>query len=355
MHGMLERICQRLEIDPPDALRSHREALNDGGQTASHDYDPDDEGVCELSPPVSPSVVKAPIDSYLTGVQETSPYAQSGPAQSSPHKARRNTFGTADMITKGKISLDSAEALVHYYLTHLDPFLYSIASSYKGIEDVRRASPALLAAMCTVSAFQKAENRDLFDICNREYRQLVSTALFEKRDVEHIRALCVGSFWLPNASRILNGDAIRRSADCRLHCHFHELAEHTTAPSTAATPVVNDKAADRVRLWYLLFVCDQQISILHNRDCVMHPENDVIEGRESLLATNKPSNENVRLVSQVSLLVIMGQIRDVFGSEQPRPVPKALSVQLAHFTRELDQWFARFHPIFGQYQNVPLL
>jgi hypothetical protein len=32
--------------------------------------------------------------------------------------------------------------------------------------------------------------------CNREFRSLVAKSTFEKRDVDHIRALCITSFWL---------------------------------------------------------------------------------------------------------------------------------------------------------------
>ncbi|KAI7550766.1 hypothetical protein KC331_g2971 [Hortaea werneckii] len=312
-------------------------------QAAQNDYEQDDDGVCELSPPASPSAAKAPIDSYLTSLQETSP------AGTSPQKARRNTLAPADMITKGVVSLESANALIEYYLHHLDRFLYSLAGQYKSLDDVRRASPALLAAMCTVAAFQKPESSGLFDICNREYRHLISTAMFEKRNKDFIRALCIGSFWLPNSSRILASDAIRRSADCRLSRSYHQLRNEQAkvgAMTNAISDTTNNEAADRVRLWYLLFVSDQQLSILHNRDCIMHADKDIIEGRDLLLYASKPSNDDVRLISQVSLLVIMGQIKAVFSSDEMTPVPKMLAVQLNHFSRELDQWYDRFSPLF---------
>lgn len=335
-------MCQRLDLEAPEPLQSRRDAHSSVLQPSDGEYDNEDNGVCELSPPTSPSAVKAPIDSYLTSLQDTSPNG------TSPHKTRRDTLGSGDLISKGKVTLESADLLVQYYLNHLDRFLYSIAGRYKGLEDVRKASPTLLAAMCTVSAFQRSESRELFDICNREYRQLVSTALFEKRNVEFIRALCIGSFWLPNASRILSGDAIRRSADCRLHRNFHRLAGQMARLSAPDSEQATTDAVDRVRLWYLLFVCDQQLAILHNRDCVMHPEKENIEGRDLLLSQAKPSNEDVRLVSQVSLLVIMGQIKSVLGSDEMTPVPKPLAVQLNHFSRELDQWYSRFSPLFGK-------
>ncbi|KAI7570667.1 cytochrome b2 [Hortaea werneckii] len=343
VHDTLERICQHLGIRNPDPVVSYPNTTGNEAQAPQNDYEQEDDGVCELSPPASPSAAKAPIDSYLTSLQETSP------AGTSPQKGRRNTLAPADMITKGVISLESANALIEYYLRHLDRFLYSLAGHYKCLDDVRRASPALLAAMCTVAAFQKPESSGLFDICNREYRHLVSTAMFEKRNQEFIRALCIGSFWLPNSSRILASDAIRRSADCRLPRSYHQLSNErakVTTMTNAISDTTNHEATDRVRLCYLLFVSDQQLSILHNRDCIMHADKDIIEGRDLLISLSKPSNDDVRLISQVSLLVIMGQVKAVFSSDEMTPVPKMLAVQLNHFSRELDQWYDRFSPLF---------
>ena len=87
----------------------------------------------------------------------------------------------------------------------------------------------------------------------------------------------------------------------------------------------------------------------------MHADKDIIEGRDLLLSASKPTNDDVRLISQVSLLVIMGQIKAVFSSDEMTPVTKMLAVQLNHFSRELDQWHDRFSPLFGMSKQSPLL
>lgn len=249
------------------------------------------------------------------------------------------------MITKGLISPDTAGTLVHRYLTTLDPFLYGIASHLKDLDSVRKASPTLLAAICAVAALHKVEDKDVFEICNKEYRHLVASSLFEKRNLEYLRALCIGSFWLLNASRILSSDAVRRAADVRLHRHFYRLTDTTSAKTSEQQFEVRD----RVRLWYLLFICDQHLSILHNRDCLTRQEQDIIEQRDNFLVGDNVARQDVRIISQVSLLRVMGQIRDVFGAETTTPLPKAMAVQLTHFLRELDQWYAQFLPLFGEY------
>lgn len=365
----LELLCGKLGVEPPKPLLSV-EAGRANGQTrlpAEGPYDDTGEyepGVYELSPPASPSTIQAPIDPYLSSGHPDQDGHPIIAGSVSPEDGRRRACERPDLVTKGIISHERAESLVQRYLLHLDRFLYGIASQYRDAQDVRKASPTLLAAMCTVSAFQDVENKDLFDVCYKEYRHLVSANLFEKRGVEYIRALCIGSFWLLDASRILLSDAIRRAADTRLHRHLHRLNDQPKPAISSTSPICpsdtrdgglvgkpKDDTRDKLRLWYLLFVSDRHLSILHNRDALIRQEKDAIENRDSFLAnddTGPAPNSDIRLISQVSLLVIMGQIRDVLGCERARPLPKTSVVHFSHFNHELDQWFERYSPSFGK-------
>ena len=242
---------------------------------------------------------------------------------SSPAVARRRTTDPPNLVSKGILKAETASVLVQRYLSNLDPFIYGLASRYRDFNDVAKTSPILLAAICAVTAFNDPEHNDVFDNCNREYRSLVSDSLFEKKYPQHIRALCIGSFWLPNASRILLSDALRRAADNRLPYRFNKLlhAEDDTSPSDGLRSSVEDMR-DQARLWYALFISDQHSSILHNRDCIIRREMDILEARETFLNMEGATNQDVRLMSQVELLLIMGHIRDAFGSEVVRPVAK---------------------------------
>lgn len=342
IHATLGRLCQHLALEAPPDLETKNEAsIEDRAPAVPGEDDFDDDGeLCELSPPASPSALQAPIDTFLENAN-----TDATPDGTSPRLQRRKTLDRSDIITKGLVSLETAENLVHRYLTTLDPFLYGITSHHKDIESIRRASPTLLAAICTVAALHSFEDKDKFEICNKEYRHLVASSLFEKRNMDFIRALCIGSFWLLNASRILSSDAVRRAADVRLHRHFNRVTE----PASTDTPEQTFEARDRVRLWYLLFICDQHLSILHNRDCLTRQEQDIIERRESFLVGNAVAKQDVRIISQVSLLRTMGQIRDAFGAETAKPLSKAMAIQLTHFLRELDQWYSQFLPLFGKY------
>jgi len=341
VHATLERLCQQLAFDAPPPLLSKSEI--DGVHATQIDSDPGEDGACELSPPTSPSTVQAPMDTYLGTA------APEGPATgSSPRHQRRKPGERSDLVSKGLVTLESAESLVQRYLGRLDHFLYGICGHHQDIHALRAASPTLFAAVCTVSAYHDSENRELFEVCNREYRHLVSSSMFEKRDVEYLRALSVGSFWLPDASRILSSDAIRRAADARLNRHFARLGDLDEA-SIASKNSADDLTdlRDRIRLWYLLFICDQHLSVLHNRDCLLRHEQDTVADIDTFLASPGRTSQDIRIASQVSLLAIMGQIRDVFASERMTSLPKTLAVQFTHFSRELDRWFAKFSPMFG--------
>lgn len=338
IHAVLGRVCESLSLEAPQLMASASEPV-EPQNTLPMIPEPGEEEYCELSPPASPSDVHAPIDTIL-GNSKTD--ASPG---NSPNFGRRRGTGGSDLITKRLITVETANRLSHHYLTHLDPFLYGIVSHHRNAEAIREASPALLAVVCAVAALHVDGDREAFEICNREFRNLVSSSLFEKRDVEHIRALCIGSFWMMNASRILSSDAIRRAADVRLYHHFYRLS---TIPNSS--PIEEQTAhRDRIRLWYLLFISDQHQAILHNRDPLMRQESDFSEQMDWFLASGGMTSQDARIVSQASLLHIMSQIRDVFGADARKPLAKSMGIQFNHFTRELDQWYSHHSVIFGKH------
>ena len=321
------------------------------GHAPVSDTDNQQEDACELSPPTSPSAVQAPIDTFL---EITRPSPSSA---DTPQTARqRRSIPQQDLVTKNIITIEVAERLVDRYFSRLDHFLYGIGSRYSDVQGLRQASPILFAAICTVSALHDPKDQTLYEVCNREYRRLVSRSMFEKRDVEYLRALCIGSFWLSDASRILSSDAIRRAADLRLHRHFHDLVGgiggNPNGLATMDSSFSEADSRDRTRLWYLLFVCDQHLSILHNRDPLLRHEKDILTNWELYLDSEGSNDSDIRIMSQVSLLLIMSQVRDTLGSERPEQVPRTLVGQLNHFSRQLDKWFAKFNSLFSEFEMI---
>ncbi|CAG7950872.1 unnamed protein product [Penicillium salamii] len=353
IHETLDNICQHLNLPRPKALLSSGEATETDDKTgANDDLDRDNEDLdgCEISPPDTPSAVQAPIDTYLDIAKLGSP----GSSENTPPSTTKHRHHSApqDLISKGVISIAVAEKLIERYFARLDPYLYGICSGYQSLQQIRATSPVLLAAICTVSALQDPEGQRTYEACNREFRRLVSRSLFEKHDLEHVRALCISSFWLSDASRILSSDAIRRAADMRLHRSFEHLSvpmdPRLVAGSHAAPQSFHDTGAlqDRVRLWYLTFISDQHLSILHNRDPLLRSDKEIALSWETFLAREDTTDCDVRIISQVALLVIMSQVRDLLGSDQGTRVPQSLSNQIIHYSRQLDRWFTKFSSIF---------
>ncbi|KAE8382748.1 hypothetical protein BDV26DRAFT_288305 [Aspergillus bertholletiae] len=341
LHETVGIICQHLE------LGGLRPLVIDHGNTregilGSGEPDREQSEGCEVSPPDSPSAVQAPIDTFLDIAKLGSPKSVASPPG---RRASRATHGH-DLVTKGIVSLAVAEQLLHRYFSRLDHYLYGICCERYDIQQLRTTSPVLLAAICTVSALHDPEDQKYYAVCNKEFRSLVMQSMFEKHDIEYLRALCIASFWLADASRILCSDAIRRAADIRLHRSFDYLigarGPESCSPSSA-NPIA---AVDRVRLWYLLFVCDQHLSILHNRDSLLRSDKDIAVGWEAYLHRPERTESEVRILSQVSLLLIMGEVRDVLGSDNETQLPPTLTHHITNYSRQLDKWFSKFSALF---------
>jgi hypothetical protein len=111
-----------------------------------------------------------------------------------------------------------------------------------------------------------------------------------------------------------------------------------TSPSDQQDGLVS---MDRTRLWYLLYICDQHLSILYNR-APMIREEETILGWKAYLESSNSTDSDTRISSQVALLVIMSQIRDLFGTDTSQPIPKAFASHILSFSQQLDRWLAQW-------------
>ena len=347
MHHTLEQVCRHLHLDPPKSLLSTTTSslrLPEDASAAQSENGRDD-NACEVSPPSSPSGVPAPIDIFLEVAKLSSP----GSADMTGSLTSKRPSTQHDLVGKRIISASTAEGLVSRYFNRLDHYLYGIASMYSDMTSVREASPVLFAAICTVSALHEpGPEQTLFDSCNREFRRLVSRSLFDKCNLEYMRALCIASFWLSDASRIFSSDAVRRAADSRLHRFFHHAIRDSadgeaSRPHSKLTPAEVD---DRVRLWYLLFVCDQHISIIHNRDSLLRNDKEITINLDAFLERERCQDSDVRILSQTSLLLIMAQAQDTTRSSQDERLPAGMQSQLNNYSRQLDRWFNKYSALF---------
>ena len=111
-----------------------------------------------------------------------------------------------DLITKEIVTLEEAQSLFDVYAYRLDHYLYRILGESPTLERVRSSSSLLLAAICTVGSLHSPTLGSLFDRCYRKFIDLSAARTFAKdNNLDDVRALCIGAFWLHEVSWTLIG------------------------------------------------------------------------------------------------------------------------------------------------------
>lgn len=88
-------------------------------------------------------------------------------------------------------------------------------------------------------------------------------------------------------------------------------------------------------------MCDQHLSTLFARQSLIR-EDLAIQGWEAFSQAPTATESDKRLVSQVALLNIIQKVRDLFGPDTGEPVPQVYLMQVAGFSRQLDQWVGQW-------------
>jgi hypothetical protein len=155
----------------------------------------------------------------------------------------------------------------------------------------------------------------------------MSASMFDRRiNRDLMRALCVASYWLHDLSWTISGYAIRRAMEINLSSSYQRVLANG-----------DEDAMECIRLWYVLYICDRHLSILYGRPSIV--KDDIsISGWEALMRTSAFTEADKRLVSQMVLLIIMGNARELFGPDTGDPIPKAFASQLTSFSRQIDHW-----------------
>ena len=290
----LTEVCHHNNLKPPKPLQirqTNSKPKTRIGDLQDGSYDEENES-CVASRPMSPSDMEAPINGFLEVSESTEP-APAHVLGGSPYSTHsRKGPSEPDLISSGIISAETGDLLVRRYLDRLDHYLYGIGSVYTDLKTLR-TSPILLAAVCTISALHDEDKQKVYEACNEEFQRLVSKSLFYTRGLEYLRALCIGSYWLSDASRILNSDALRRAADVRLPRYFYQVTAATALNEQTVGDLPMPAKVDRVRLWYLLYICDQHLSILYNRDPIVHGNQDLVLGWETFLESSNTGDSDV--------------------------------------------------------------
>jgi hypothetical protein len=125
-----------------------------------------------------------------------------------------------DLISKGIVTLEEAKALFDVYAFRLDHYLYRILGESPTFEGIRSSSSLLLAAICTVGSLHSPPHGALFERCYRKFVDLAAARAFAKdNNLDDIRALCIGAFWLQDLSWTLIGQGTMISVISYLFVH----------------------------------------------------------------------------------------------------------------------------------------
>jgi hypothetical protein len=107
--------------------------------------------------------------------------------------------GQQDIISRGIVTVQQAQSYLDIYQNRLDHFLYRIIGDRKNLNEVRAASPILLAAICVVGSLHL--NTPEFERLYSEFVSIAAAQTFSRRNnVDDIRGLCVAAFWLSDVS-----------------------------------------------------------------------------------------------------------------------------------------------------------
>ena len=146
---------------------------------------------------------------------------------------------------------------------------------------------------------------------------------------DSLRAMCIAAYWLSDVSWTISGYAIRRAGELNLSLNFNRIVGAGRS---------DDNAADCLRLWYILYVCDQHLATIYGRSPIVQ-EDLSLNKCESFLKCPTATETDTRLVSQVRLLLILNKIRSFFGPYTGNSVSEECIGQIIDFDYQLDQWF----------------
>jgi Fungal Zn(2)-Cys(6) binuclear cluster domain len=344
LYSSVEQMLQLLNLPALPQLQTSTQDpaiffdQDDGGNEEEEDQSLDN------SPKVTPitdNLSHVPIESLyqITGMRSLRAAEGVSEDQSRICKQLRDT----DFISRGVIKLEDAEPLASYYLNKLDPYIWHLCPDYKDLDSFRNRSPTLTAAVLTVAALHDTARCHLYSTCAKEYRRLVANAMFERKiDMEYLRALVIGSYWLSDISWTLSGYAIRRASEFHLKQCYMYIADSVRSPEKVDAAKLHE-SMDGIRVLYLLYICDHHLSVLYGRSSIMRDNEIYITGWEAYLGCSLATDADRRIAGQICLMYLINQIRESLGPEDTTTVlPSSALSKIAGFERDLDDWIARF-------------
>ncbi|PKY07997.1 hypothetical protein P168DRAFT_228692 [Aspergillus campestris IBT 28561] len=327
LEGITEQLTSQLQTpgaQPVGPPRGGLERQVEAPETSQYRPKASEEQTWELDPKCEPASIPASCISEMSNP--------------SPREARTPVRPT--LISRGILTPQEAEGLFQRYHERLDHLLYRILGDHQCLDTVVASSPLLTAAICAVAALHSQSLGHLFERCYNEFKQLVATTTFSREhNVDDVRGLCIGAFWLHELSWGLAGTAVRIALEIKLNHGIYQALK-------------GDRFAYvQTRLYYLVYVCDHHCSVLYGRP-PMSRDCDSIKAAMQFLETDHATEDDVRLVTQVKIWSISAAVFDTFGVDVDTPVPPGKLAQLRRFSIALDTWYADWSDRFGPNEKV---
>ncbi|KAJ4159903.1 uncharacterized protein LMH87_007840 [Akanthomyces muscarius] len=242
----------------------------------------------------------------------------------------------SDIISRGIITLEAAQSYFDAYQTRLDHFPYRILGDMemRTLEYARSSSPLLVAAVSTVGALHLA-SPDYQSCCAAFLSQCASQTFSKDVNIDDIRALCIGAFWLGEVAWTLVGTAVRMATELHLHKSFFKALHG------------DKKAYLHARLYYLVYICDHHFSIPFGRPPLTR-QCEAIRSVRKFLDFPHTTEDDARLVSHVLRWTVLSEAVDSFGVDVNRPLGDADLPALRRYNINMDtlraEWMERFAP-----------
>ena len=246
----------------------------------------------------------------------------------------------SDLLSQGVITPEDADELFHLFKTSLSRYLFDATlPESRTLQSVRESSTIFFTAIMTVSSLHIPGKENIHLASHHQLCDLVASSMFDRfHTLDDIRALCVAAFWLPDLSWKLSGHCIRIATELNLHQAFFKAFF-----SQKQSYEERQHAFERARLWYLLYVLDHHFSIAYGRPPVI-AEWQAIKETDILLSASECTTSDRRVISQVTLFIILSKAYNVFGLEAERLLEGDEMTLLTHrgFMEDVERWRIRF-------------
>lgn len=292
-----------------------------------------------------PSIDLRQDDSDLVPLPMNNLYNLTDPGSSKLIRVDPADANGPDFISQGVVSVTEAEFLFDHYRDHINPLLCDgILCPHKSLREARQSSSLLVATVLTVAALH-IPNREqpLHATYNAFVSLMRGSCLLRSQNLDDIRGLCIGAFYLTSLSWALCSRAVRVATEMNLHKLSLQFARGGSIDSH-----------ERVRLWYVLYVCDHQFALAYGRPPLMH-EDAAIRNADKLLKSSLSSQGDGKLVAQVKLFRILADGYFKYGCDPDLELSGQDFEMLQSFNILIDQWRLEYQPKHPELTNLDLM